>query len=87
MRAVIVLAGAALITLAGCSSSRENVRTAYAGTASMTPAQVGQLLHDEGYTDVTDLHQNGKDWVGAATNKSGDHVDFDIDKAGVIHTK
>lgn len=86
MRAVIVLVGATLLTLAGCSS-RENVRTAYAGTASLSAGQVRQLLHDKGYTDVSDLHKNGSDWVGAATNEGGDHVDFDIDKSGVIHTK
>jgi hypothetical protein len=92
MRTAIVLGGVALLALGGCSlldrsSTSENVKTAYAGTASMTAQQVTQLLHNQGYTHVTNLHQNGDDWVGAATTSTGNHVDFDIDKSGVIHTK
>lgn len=92
MRFAIVLGGAALLALGGCSlldrtSSSENVRTAYAGPASMTADQVEQLLHNQGYTNVTGLHRNGDNWVGAATNSAGRHVDFDMDKNGTIHTK
>ena len=92
MRTGSVLMFTTLLALSGCSlldrtSSSENVRTAYAGTASMTSDQVRQLLHNQGYTDITDLHQNGDDWVGAAATNKGTHVDFDIDKRGVIHTK
>ncbi|HUN76518.1 MAG TPA: hypothetical protein VMU40_18535 [Steroidobacteraceae bacterium] len=92
MRTAIVLGGAALLALGGCSlfdrsSTSENVKTAYAGTANMTAQQVADLLHNEGYSHVTDLHQNGDDWLGAATTSTGNHVDFDIDKSGVIHTK
>lgn len=92
MRIAIVIGGAALLFLAGCSlldrsSSSENVRTAYAGPASMSARQVTQLLHNQGYTNVTGLHQNGDNWVGAATTSAGNHVDFDIDKNGVIHAK
>lgn len=92
MRTAIVLGGVALLALGGCSlldrsSTSENVKTAYAGTASMTSHQVTQLLHNQGYTQVTNLHQNGDDWVGAALTSTGNHVDFDIDKNGVIHTK
>lgn len=92
MRMAIVIGGAALLFLGGCSmldrtSSSESVKTAYAGTASMTAEQVTQILHNQGYTDVMGLHQNGDNWVGAATNSAGHHVDFDIDKSGVIHAK
>ena len=93
MRALAVLMTTTLLMIAGCStlfdrsSTSENVKTAYAGTATMTSDQVTQLLHNQGYTDVTDLHQNGDDWVGAATDNAGKHVDFDMDKNGVIHTK
>jgi uncharacterized protein YceK len=93
MRAFTVLVVATLLSLVGCSSlldrtsSSENVHTAYAGTASMTADQVKQLLHNQGYTHVTDLHQNGDDWVGGATDSTGKHVIFDMDKDGVIHTK
>lgn len=92
MRTAIMLAGAVSLALGGCSmfdrsSSNENVKTAYAGTASMSAQQVEQQLNSQGYTDVTGLHQNGDDWVGEAISSSGHHVDFDIDKNGVVHTK
>jgi uncharacterized protein YceK len=92
MRNDIVVIGIALLALGGCSmldrtSSSENVETSYAGTASMTTEQVEELLHNQGYTEITDLHQNGKDWIGAAVTNAGKHVDFDIDKGGVIHAK
>lgn len=91
MRIAIVFGGAALLFLGGSmldrSSSAENVRTAYAGPASMSAQQVTQLLHNQGYTNVRGLHENGDDWVGAATTSTGTHVDFDIDKDGVIHAK
>ncbi len=93
MRTVgVFLMTATLLAFGGCSlldrsSSSENVRTAYAGTASMTADQVRQVLHNQGYTNVRGLHQNGDDWVGSATTSSGAQVDFDMDKNGVIHTK
>ena len=93
MRALGVLMAVTLFTVAGCSmfadrsSTSENVHSAYAGTASMTSGQVTQLLHNKGYTNVHDLHQNGEDWVGAATDSSGTKVTFDMDKNGMIHTK
>lgn len=83
---------AMLLALGGCSlldrtSSSENVRTAYAGPAVMTADQVRQLLHNQGYTNVTGLHQNGDNWLGSATTRTGTHVTFDMDRNGVIHTK
>jgi hypothetical protein len=92
MRTATLLVGTALVALGGCSlldraSTSENVRTAYAGPATMNAQQVAQLLHNQGYRHVTDLHQNGDDWIGAATTATGTRVDFDIDKNGVIHTK
>jgi hypothetical protein len=92
MRTAIILAGTVSLALGGCSlfdhsSSTENIKTAYAGPASMSAQQVEQLLNNQGYTDVTGLHQNGDDWVGEAITSTGHHVDFDIDKNGVIHTK
>jgi len=53
----------------------------------MTADQVTQMLHNQGYRNVTGLHQNGDDWVGSATTSTGKHVVFDMDKDGVIHSK
>jgi len=85
MRAVPVLFCSILVTLAACAG-REQVKAGYVGTASMDQQQVSQLLSQQGYTDITGLHQNGPDWVGEAT-KGGQTVTFDIDKDGTIHTK
>lgn len=93
MRTVgVFLMTATFLALGGCSlldhsSASENVRTAYAGPASMTADQVRQLLHNQGYTHVTNLHRNGDDWLGSATTSGGAHVNFDMDKNGVIRTK
>lgn len=73
-----------LLVLAACD--RENVKSSYMGTASMSEDQVTQLLAQNGYQAITSLHKNGHDWVGSAT-KDGSPVNFDIDKAGTIHTK
>jgi hypothetical protein len=84
----------AALALSGCSmfggdraSSSEDVRTAYAGPAALDEQQVTRLLHDQGYSNISGLHKNGSDWIGAATTKTGAQVDFDMDKNGVIHTK
>jgi len=44
------------------------------------------VRRDQGYTDVTNLHENGPDWIGSAS-KSGQVVNFDIDRSGNIKTK
>lgn len=79
------------LALSGCSMfehhSSEDVKTAYVGPAAMDQQQVTQLLRDQGYEHIADLHKNGSDWIGAATTKDGGHVDFDVDKDGIIHTK
>ena len=74
-----------LLILAACFG-REDVKSSYVGTASMSEDQVMQLLAQNGYQDITSLHKNGHDWVGSA-RKDGSPVNFDIDKAGTIHTK
>lgn len=92
MRNGIVFVGTALLALGGCAmldrtSSSENVKSAYAGTASMTAQQVEELLQNQGFSDVTNLHQNGDNWIGAAVTSAGKHVNFDLDKDGMVHTK
>jgi hypothetical protein len=76
---------ACLLALSACSG-REKVRSDYIGTASMDQDQVTQLLTQSGYQDITNLHKNGRDWVGSGT-KDGSPVNFDIDKDGTIHTR
>jgi len=77
-------------TIVACSAmtghEHENVKSSYVGVASMDQDQVTQLLNKQGYTDLTNLHKNGPNWVGSA-EKDGQMVNFDIDKDGNIHTK
>lgn len=83
--AAVALSCAVALSLAACAT-HERTRTAYVGTGSLDESQVTQLLNNDGYHDVTNLHKNGQDWVGSAT-KSGNPVDFDIDPTGTIHTR
>jgi len=85
MRMIVIPCCVALLAISACAG-REDVKSSYVGTASMNENQVTQLLNRQGYTDVTDLHENGPDWIGSA-NKDGQVVNFDIDKDGNIHTK
>ena len=78
-----------LLFLCACSAFGGGARTekAYVGPASLDDQQVTELLHQKGYTNISGLHKNGSDWIGAATNRSGQEVNFDIDKDGTINTK
>lgn len=94
MRPVAVLATLLVLPLSACSifghdngGSTAKVNTGYIGPASLDQQRVASLLNSQGYTHVTDLHMNGTDWIGAADTSSGQPVDFDIDKDGVIHTR
>ena len=82
---VVVLSCSAGLALAACSG-RENVKSGYVGTASMNEDQVTQLLLQQNYTDITGLHENGRDWVGEA-QKEGQPVSFDIAPNGTIHSR
>lgn len=72
------------MAITACTGVR--VKSDYIGTSSMNKEQILQLLSQQGYTDVSDLHKNGDDWFGGA-QKDGHVVNFDIDKGGTIHTK
>jgi len=74
-----------LFVLSACSG-HEETGSGYVGTAVMNQDQITQLISQQGYTAIADLHKNGDDWLGAAT-KEGKSVSFDIDKNGAIHTK
>lgn len=76
---------AALLMLAGCAG-HETVKSSYLGTAAMTMDQVTQLLNQQGYTDISGLHENGRNWIGEG-QKNGQVVSFDIAPDGTIHTK
>jgi len=85
LRAIVPLSCLSLLALAACAG-HETVKSSYVGTASMSRDQVRELLRQNGYTDVTGLHENGRDWVGAAKLK-GQSVSFDIGSNGTIHTR
>ncbi|MGB6602957.1 MAG: hypothetical protein WA747_15665 [Steroidobacteraceae bacterium] len=78
-----------LILLCACSAFGGGAKTekGYVGPASLDEQQVTQLLNQNGYSNIEGLHKNGSDWVGGATNRSGQQVNFDIDKDGTINTK
>ncbi len=77
-----------LVLLSACSLfGGEKVDKGYVGPASLDQAQVTQLLEQQGFSNITGLHENGSDWIGAATNRNGQQVTFDIDKDGTIHSK
>jgi hypothetical protein len=82
---LVVLSCSAAFALAACAG-REDVKSGYVGTATMNEDQVTQLLLQQNYTDITGLHENGRDWVGEA-QKAGQAVSFDIAPNGTIHTK
>lgn len=77
-------AGLLVLLLGGCA--HEDVKSSYVGTSAMNEQEVTQLLNQQGYTDVVNLHENGQDWIGSAS-KDGHVVNFDIDKNGNIRTK
>ena len=87
MRAIPTLLCSVLLSsiLSACAG-HEDVKSSYVGTASMDESQVMQLLNQNGYQEVTNLHKNGANWVGSA-EKDGTAVAFDINKDGKIHTK
>ena len=91
MRNVSSLSYLLVLLLSACSmfgsDSSEKVHSAYMGTGSMDQQQIGRLLTEQGYTDITGLHKNGADWVGSAINRDGQTVNFDIDKTGNVRTK
>lgn len=78
-----------LMLLSACSAFGGGAKTenGYVGTASLDEPQVTQILNQNGYANVEGLHKNGTDWIGSATNRNGQTVNFDIDKDGAIHTK
>lgn len=87
MRNVFPVICASLL-LSGCSVfGGEHVQKDYVGPASLNEQQVTHLLTQQGYTNITGLHKNGTDWIGAATDPAGQQVNFDIDKGGTVHTR
>jgi len=94
MRFVALLIPVLALPLCACSmfdrndgGSTAKVNSGYVGPASLDQQHVAQLLADQGYRNITGLHMNGTDWIGQADTSTGQPVDFDIDKDGVIHTK
>jgi hypothetical protein len=88
MLKITVVSLTLLGALSACSMfAGERVHSGYVGPAAMDRAQVTRLLNEHGYTHIRGLHKNGTDWLGSAMNEAGQQVNFDIDKAGTIHTK
>lgn len=86
MKSLAAGAMACVVFLGIAACSRESVKSGYVGPASLNEDQVQQLLEQQGYSQITGLHKNGRDWVGAAV-KDGRQVNFDIAADGKIETK
>jgi hypothetical protein len=96
MRSRSVMAAAVLlIGLSGCQSweSGSSTQSSDSGSSSgatgsptgaMSEAQARQDLSNQGYSNVSDMHQSGNDWMGSAIDSSGKPVNFDVDEQGVI---
>ena len=82
--AIVVMVSAAFLIISACA--HEDVKSGYVGPASLSQDQVAQLLGQNGYSEITGLHKNGQDWVGAA-QKDGQQVNFDVARDGTIRTK
>ena len=94
MRRLAMTGTLLVLSLSACSSmfgsgTGTSTPAGYAGSSApvMNEAQITRDLQDHGYSNVSNLHKSGNDWVGSAANSSGQSVDFDVDQYGVIHTK
>lgn len=83
-----------VLSLSACSSmfgsdTQSSKPVEYAGSSVpvMNETQITRDLQDHGYSNITNLHKSGNDWIGSAASRSGQSVDFDVDEHGVIHTK
>jgi hypothetical protein len=98
MRSRSVMAAAVLlIGLSGCHSWRSgsSAQSSDSGssmqsgataspTGRMSESQARQDLNNHGYSNVSDMHRSGNDWMGSAIDSSGKPVNFDVDEQGVI---
>ena len=94
MRSRSVMAAAVLlIGLSGCHSweSGSSTQSSDAGSSlqsgapgKMSEAQAREDLGNHGYSNVSDMHRSGNDWMGSAIDSSGKPVNFDVDEQGVI---
>ncbi len=58
--------------------------TGGSGSSMTSEAQVRQNLRDHGYSNLSNLQRSGDDWIGTATDSSGNPVNFDVNPSGVI---
>jgi hypothetical protein len=86
MRPTAIISLTCSLVLVSACAGREDVKSGYVGTASMSEDQVTELLTQQNYTLVTGLHKNGRDWVGQA-EKDGQAVNFDIAADGKITSR
>ncbi|HEX7968007.1 MAG TPA: hypothetical protein VF502_07295 [Stellaceae bacterium] len=68
----------------GSTSASPPSTSSMSGSSVMNESQARQNLRAHGYGNVSNLHRSGDDWVGTATDNSGQPVNFDMNPAGVI---
>lgn len=93
MRVPIAIAGAAmmLLTVSGChyfggsGSSSEPAATSGSSAAPISGGQARQILRDEGYSNITNLHETDNGWQASAT-RNGRSTTVNVDNYGIVHT-
>jgi hypothetical protein len=92
MRVPTAIAGAAmmLLTVSGCSylglgSSSPPPASSGSSTAPINASQARQILQDEGYSNVSNLHETSNGWQASAT-RNGQSTTVNVDNYGIVHT-
>ncbi len=69
---------------AAAATSTSGADATMSGAPSLSEAEVRQSLGDHGYGNVANLHRSGDDWLGTATDSSGQPVNFDMNPSGIL---
>lgn len=78
-RIVAAFCVAVILGIAACSS--RPVQADHGASRGLNQQRAVQLLAEQGYTHVSELHKRGSHWMGTA-DKGGQQVTFDLDKDG-----
>ena len=93
MRVPTAIAAAAIMlaTLSGChyfgsESSEAPPPSSGSSTAPINESQARQILQDEGYGNISNLHQTDNGWQASAM-RNGQSTTVGVDNYGIVHTQ